>query len=241
MEPDQVGPAGPVIRVALLDNDKYYLEALCGYLETEPDLQVVGTASTPEAFLQLVQATTPDVAMIDLYIPPHGEAAGFAVLEQIQRHTPQVQCLIVTQWDRPEYLVQAFARGARGYAMKPRPDSHQMPLEDIIRGVARGARYVDPELSLPMLLGAPEHAPGSPAGPAPAAPPFTRREQEVLHWMSQGLRPEQIASKLTIGLRTVRTYQSSMEHKLGLTNLAQLEWYAAAHPAHPPAPGARRP
>ena len=138
--------------------------------------------------------------------------------------------LIVTTFDRDDYLFQALAAGASGFLLK---NAGPEDLVAAVRVVASGDALLAPEVTrrvIARFAGEPEHAPasgGEPPARAPGggAPPFTDREVDVLRLLAQALSNAEIAARLVIGEATVKTHVSNVLQKLGARDrVAAVVW-----------------
>ncbi len=187
-----------MIRVVLADDETLIRQALAGLLDLEDDIEVVGTAASGEEALAVIRATTPDVALLDLQMP---EPNGIAVTAQLRTELPTCHAVIVTSHGRPGHLKTALASGVRGFVPKT---VGAAVLAQVIRTVAAGGRYVDPELAAEAMA----------AGDSP----LTARESDVLALAAEGAPVEEIAARAHLSAGTVRNYLSAAVAKLGTAN-----------------------
>lgn len=186
------------IRVLLADDEGLIRDALCSLLELEDDLEVVGRAAHGDEAVAVATKVRPDVAVLDLQMP---RLDGIAVAERLARDVPGCRCIIVTSHGRPGYLKNALAVGVRGFLPKTVSAS---TLASVVRTVAGGGRYVDPELAADAIS----------AGDSPLSP----READVLALAAEGNPIEEIARRASLSVGTVRNYLSSVVGKLDVAN-----------------------
>jgi two-component system, NarL family, response regulator DesR len=194
-----------MIRLLLADDEDLIRGALAALLELEEDLTVVAEASTSTDAVQLARQQRPDIAVLDLEMPP---ADGLHAAEQIRAALP-TQVILVTRHARPGVLRRALAAGVSGFVPKTTPASR---LAEIIRDVAAGRRYVDPDIAASALTEDDN--------------PLTDRELEVLRATRSGASVNEIATQVHLAPGTVRNYLSSAMAKLGVSSR-----HAAAHRA----------
>jgi two-component system, NarL family, response regulator DesR len=194
-----------VIRLLIADDEDLLRGALTALLELEEDLAVVAEAATSTDALRLAREHRPDVAVLDLEMPP---ADGLQVAEQIRAELP-TRVLLVTRHARPAVLRRALAAGVAGFVPKTTPAAR---LAEIIRDVAAGRRYVDPHIAASALT--------------EDSCPLTARELDVLRASRGGAPVAEIAAQIHLAPGTVRNYLSSAMTKLGVRSR-----HAAAHRA----------
>lgn len=197
-----------MIRLLLADDEELLRGALCSLLDLEHDLQVVAQAATTTHAVQLAEQHRPDVAVLDLEMPPtDGLHAAAQILARTDGTPPRV--IIVTRHARPAVLRRALAAGVSGFVPKSTPAAR---LAQIVRDVAVGHRYVDPEIAASALT--------------ENECPLTDRELEVLREARAGAPVSEIAAVVHLAPGTVRNYLSSAMAKLGVATR-----HAAAHRA----------
>lgn len=187
-----------MIRVLLADDEALIREALATLLGLEEDIEVVARAAHGEEAVAMAARYTPDVAVLDLQMP---KLDGLQVAERLAADLPSVRCIIVTSHGRPGYLKNALAAGVRGFLPKT---VDAATLARVVRSVADGGRYVDPELAADAIG----------AGDSPLSP----READVLSLAAEGAPVEEIAERAHLSVGTVRNYLSNAVGKLGVTN-----------------------
>jgi two-component system response regulator DesR len=194
-----------MIRLLLADDEDLLRGALAALLELEEDLTVMAEASTSTDAVRLAREHRPDIAVLDLEMPP---ADGLHAATQIRAALP-TQVILVTRHARPGVLRRALAAGVSGFVPKTTPASR---LAEIIRDVAAGRRYVDPDIAASALTENPS--------------PLTDRELEVLRASRTGASVNEIAAQVHLAPGTVRNYLSAAMAKLGVSSR-----HAAAHRA----------
>jgi two-component system, NarL family, response regulator DesR len=194
-----------MIRLLLADDEDLLRGALAALLELEEDLTVMAEASTSTDAVRLAREHRPDIAVLDLEMPP---ADGLHAAEQIRAALP-TQVILVTRHARPGVLRRALAAGVSGFVPKTTPASR---LAEIIRDVAAGRRYVDPDIAASALT--------------ENRSPLTDRELEVLRASRTGASVNEIAAQVHLAPGTVRNYLSAAMAKLGVSSR-----HAAAHRA----------
>ncbi len=173
---------------------------------------VFGEAQTSEEATALLARRKWDVVVIDVAIPGQG---GFRILQKIGRSHPKSRAVMLSAHANPEHALQARQLGASGYAGKdsPRPD-----VLKVLRNVLAGREH---------FVEAPYEGTG--AWPIPLHPPLSARERDVLLAFVAGKRVGEIASDLSLSIKTVSTYKRRILDKLRLNSVADLVRYAIEH------------
>ncbi|MGH3392345.1 MAG: response regulator transcription factor [Actinomadura sp.] len=194
-----------MIRLLIADDEELLRSALAALLALEEDLTVVAEAATSTDAVRLAREHRPDIAVLDLEMPP---ADGLRAAQEIRAELA-TQIVIVTRHARPGVLRRALAAGVRGFVPKTTPASR---LAEIIRDIAAGRRYVDPDIAAAALT--------------EDDCPLTDRELEVLRAARTGASVNEIAAEVHLAPGTVRNYLSAAMSKLGVPSR-----HAAAHHA----------
>ena len=202
------------IRVLIADDHAIVRLGLRALIATEPGMEVVGEAVDGLDVVRKARSLRPDVIVLDL-VMPHKD--GIQATAEITREDPGARILVLTSFAEEDKLVPAFKAGAVGYLLK---DSAPQDLLQAIRDVAQGASTLHPQIAHHLIRALRQPA------ERPAAMPLTAREREVLRLVAQGLSNDEIAERLHLGERTVRTHISNILRKLHLANRTQVALYA---------------
>jgi len=187
-----------MIRVLLADDHLLIREALVLLLETEDGLEVVADVGRGDEAVVRALELKPDVAVLDIDMPGMD---GLAAAERLASELPGTRLVIVTAHGRPGNLRRAMAAGVRGFLGKDAPGAQ---LARVIRQVAEGVRYIDPQLAADAL--------------AAEECPLTPRELDTLRAAADGAPVSRIARALGLSEGTVRNYLSAAVTKLGVDN-----------------------
>lgn len=211
-----------VIRVVLVDDHALMRQGIAMILGASPDIEVVGEAGTGEEAVTVVRALSPDVVCMDVEMPGISGIDATRLLVEDPAITSRV--LVLTTFEREDYLIAALSAGASGFLLK---NSRPEVLADGIRAVAGGEALLSPEVTRAVIQRAltPSSATAAPAMPASVAS-LTEREGEVLALVAQGLSNEEIAQQLFVGRATVKTHVSNVLMKLGLRDRVQAVSFA---------------
>jgi len=192
------------VSIALVDDHRVVARSLKAYLESFPDLKVVGIAASGEELLKHIQEWKPQVVLQDLLMP--GGIDGVETIRRISECAPSVKVIALTASTDEARMMGALRAGAAGYVRK---DAEPETLLAAVRAVARGKTYIDPSVSGQILRAA-----------APSED-LTPREIEVLRQLALGRSNKEIADALSIGDETVKTHVGNVFSKLQVENRAQ--------------------
>jgi DNA-binding NarL/FixJ family response regulator len=188
------------IRVAVIEDHPLMLKAVVQELETQTDIQVVGTATHGAELHRLVRETAPDVVVLDLGMSSGGFEPITAIKALRQAH-PTVRVLVLTGYDDGLWVRELIAAGAQGYVLKS--DDLSLSLPDGVRAVYQGKRFYSQAVTDKYFE-------------AEKAGPLTGQEMAVLRLAAQGLSNARIGQELGLSEKTVRNYFSSIYRKLGV-------------------------
>jgi two-component system response regulator NreC len=202
------------IRVLVVDDHAVVRSGIRLLLAQEPDIEPVGEASTGREAIFEARSLKPDVVLMDVVMP---DQTGLEALPRLLHEHPGIKVLLLSMQDDPRYVREAFAAGASGYVLKEAADTEVV---DAVREVARGGRYVNPELGARLVAAEAE------AQRRAEEDPLSEREREVLRLLALGHTNQEIARQLYISVRTAETHRAHIMQKLGLTSRAELVRYA---------------
>ncbi|MFF3763951.1 response regulator [Streptomyces sp. NPDC001922] len=230
-ESPRTPPTSP-ITVFLLDDHEIVRRGLRDLLDDEPDIDVVGEASTAEQALVRVPALRPAVAVLDVRLP---DGDGVNVCRELRSRLPELACLMLTSFDDEEALLDSIMAGAAGYVLKQIEGSD---LVSAVRTVASGRSMLDPSAATRLMarLREPEPELREPE----VLPGLTNREREVLALIGEGLTNRQIGQRLYLAEKTVKNHISRLLAKLGVERRIQAAVIATRAQAAHPEPEHRR-
>jgi DNA-binding NarL/FixJ family response regulator len=207
------------MRIMLVEDHAVVRTALRELFTTrEPSFEVVGEAATAQEAWRIAEQQRPDITIMDLFL--RGES-GVSATRELCRRQRGARVLILTAVDNPAFVREAFAAGARGYALK------EETAEEIIaavRVVAGGARYL-PSRFDPELLGDGKATPQ----PDGLFGQLSAREREIFDLVVAGHGNQRIAAELFISVKTVETHRARINRKLGVHSGVELVRFAALH------------
>ena len=196
------------IRVMTVDDHQIFRSGIKFSLAAFDEIELVGEAPNGEAALELCGQLQPDVILMDMRM---GAQDGITTTRAIKEKYPQVQILMLTTFHDKTLVQQAIKAGAVGYVLKGISTEE---LVDAIRSAAKGQTTLSAEATQALL---------QVNSPPPNKPDYglTRRQQEVLALLVEGLSNVEIAERLVISRHTVRYYVSEILSKLGVANRAE--------------------
>ncbi|MGL4175499.1 MAG: response regulator [Dermatophilaceae bacterium] len=207
------------MRVLLVDDHAMVRSGFAMMLSVEPDIVVVGEAANGAEAVVVARETRPHVILMDVQMPVVDgiEATRRLVAEDLGR------VVILTTFDRDDYLFDALRAGASGFLLK---NAEPEQLVEAVRAIGSGHGLLAPEVTRRVI----ERMTGERDAPPPPAPPelyrLTDREREVLVLMGRGLSNSEIAAELYLGEATVKTHVSNCLAKLHLRDRVQAVVFA---------------
>jgi DNA-binding NarL/FixJ family response regulator/class 3 adenylate cyclase len=204
------------IRVVVADDQRLVRSGFRVILDDEPDIEVVGEAADGRSAVDIVRRTRPDVVLMDIRMPElDGLKAGEQILSDPELDTA---VLMLTTFDRDEYIYAALRIGASGFLLKDAPADR---LLDAVRVTAAGDALLAPSITR-RLIEQFTHAARPAADEVPEAlAELTPRELDVLRLVARGLSNAEIAAELVLGENTIKTHVAHVLGKLGLRDRVQ--------------------
>ncbi|HVO54248.1 MAG TPA: response regulator transcription factor [Solirubrobacterales bacterium] len=197
------------MRVVIGEDSVLLREGAVRLLE-EAGIEVVGQAGDAEDLVRKVRAHKPDVAIVDIRMPPDNSDDGLRAAAAVREELPGTGILVLSQYVEEHYAVRLLADGSEGvgYLLKDRIAEVDRFL-DAVRRVADGGSVLDPEVVAQMLGRRREEGP---------LDTLTEREREVLKAMAEGQTNKQIAAEMFVSERAVERHVTAIFQKLGLSD-----------------------
>jgi DNA-binding NarL/FixJ family response regulator len=203
-----------VIRVLVADDQVLVRDGFRSIIEREPDLTVVGEASDGREAIALTRSLRPDVVVMDIQMPG---LDGLAASERLLAEADAPRILILTTFDRNEYVYRAMCAGASGFLLK---DVRSGQLTEAIRTVALGEALLSPSITRRLIEDFVRLPP--PGTGASGLAGLTEREADVVRLIARGLSNAEIAQELFLSTATIKTHINRVLAKLGLRDRVQL-------------------
>jgi DNA-binding NarL/FixJ family response regulator len=204
------------LQVLLADDHAVVREGLKALICSQPDMEVVGEASTGRSAWQLAVATQPDVVIMDISMPDLG---GAEATELIRRDCPSSHVLALTVHEVEGYLRRMLEAGACGYMLKR---AAAADLVKAVRHVAAGGIFIDPGLANEVISG----FVATPAREKNNNTELTDRELQVVKLLARGYINREIANQLRLSMKTIEVHKARALEKLGMHSRAELVDYA---------------
>jgi two-component system, NarL family, response regulator LiaR len=207
------------ISVLIVDDHPIVRQGLRTLLELQDDIIVAGEAANGRIAVDLTARLKPDVVLMDLVMP---ELDGISATRQISALQQATRVIALTSFVEDDKVIPAIQAGAVSFLLK---DVSPNDLMEAIRAAYHGEARLHPTVARKLM----NQVASQPAPSQPAGQGLTERELEVLSLVAEGLSNREIASRLVISEKTVKTHISSLLSKLGLEDRTQLAIYALKH------------
>lgn len=200
------------IRVLIADDHAIFRRGLHTALDIAPSIRVVGESGDGQQAVEMAEALQPDVILMDIHMPG---MSGLEAVRHILSISPRIAIIMITMFEDADTIFTAMQAGARGYLLKgTAPDS----LVETVRLVNEGHVILAPGVAERLIS---YFAVPKPAETAALFPELTRRENEILQLMAEGLTDSHIAVRLSLSVKTVRNHVSNILNKLQVATRTQ--------------------
>ena len=206
-----------LIRILLVDDHALLRSGIAALLKAEPDLLVVGQASTGEEAVEKAPGLRPDVVVMDLDMPGYG---GLEATRRIAALGQGTRVLVLTMHAEDDHLLPVLEAGGSGYVRKTHAEED---LTQAIRTVARDEVFLYPSATKLLLQGFKK---AEAKGEASPLEDLSDREREVLALTAEGYSAGEVGKKLFLSPKTVETYRARIMQKLGLHHRSDLVRFA---------------
>jgi len=204
------------ISVLIVDDHPIVRQGLRTLLELQDDIVVAGEAVNGRVAVELTMSLKPDVVLMDLVMP---ELDGISATRQINALQQGARVIALTSFVEDEKVIPAIQAGAVSFLLK---DVSPNDLMEAIRAAYKGEARLHPTVTQKLM----QQVASQPAAAQAVVPDLTARELEVLRLVAEGMSNREIADRLVISEKTVKTHISSLLSKLGLQDRTRLAIYA---------------
>lgn len=206
------------IKLLLVDDHEVVRTGLSMLLENQPDMEIVGEASTGLEAVQLAGELKPDVVVMDITLP---DISGIETTRRVKERYPEIAVVALTIHDDQQYFFEMLQAGASGYVPKrAAPDD----LLVAIRAAKAGEIYLFPSLAKALVTDYVSRSISEPESYSLEV--LTPREREVLEMLAKGYSNEEIANQFSISRHTVARHRENLMRKLELHSRSELVKYA---------------
>lgn len=209
-----------MLKLLLVDDHTVFREGIGALLDLEDDIQVVGGASGGEEALRLAADLQPDVVLLDIGMP---DMDGIEICKRLKGSLPNAAVLMLSASDNEETVTAALTAGASGYVVKT--INHQRLVEGI-RAIGRGEMLLSPTVAARVVQQL-ARTRQEKEREADALQALTPREQEVFRLVAQGYTNAEIAERLVLSEKTVKTHVRNISNKLNLAGKGEMRVLAA--------------
>lgn len=213
----------PIIQVALVEDDVFFVDALVCALKASDEIQLVGLARTRAEGLRMLDGPAADVLLVDLGLP---DGSGIEVIQAAAGKWPDCGIMVSTVFGDEAHVLRSIEAGASGYLLKGNSPQN---MADAIRSLQSGGSPVSPLIARQILRRFRGNGKAAPLAPEPAAvhtpdlatPTLSAREHEVLELITKGFTYSEIAGLMQISNHTVTTFVRRVYAKLKVKSKAE--------------------
>lgn len=209
------------IKIFIVDDHPLVREGLAAFLQTQPDMLVVGTASTVIETTAFLTAHKVNVVIIDLTLK---NESGFELLEKIKESHPDIRGIVLTMHKSAQLMQQALGCGARGFILKEDATNNVF---QAIRAVMADGIYISKSIDQAFAKLPEDTAHVGESLPDHLAAKLSPREQEILYYLGKGKKSAEIAKILFLSAKTVNAHRQNIKRKLQLRDFTEVTAFAA--------------
>lgn len=198
-----------VIRVAVVDDHPLFREGVSSIFSRSERHSIVALGGNADDAVNIAREYMPDVMLIDIKMP----GGGLEAVRQISEICPAVKVVMLTSSEQEDDVSRGLSLGARGYVLK---GIGARELIDTVSQIVNGGTYVSPQLAAQILINAKQPKAASKSDSAVST--LTRREEQILEQVADGLTNKEIARDLEISEKTVKHYMTNIMQKLQVRN-----------------------
>ena len=204
------------ITLLLVDDHALVRSGVRAYLETQPGLEVVAEAGSGEEAVRMVAEYAPDVVLMDLVMP---NMDGVEATRRVREVSPRTQVVVLTSFHEDTHIFPAIKAGAISYLLK---DIGPAELAEAIQAAARGEAILHPKVAARLM----QELRGNRTQTINPYTELSEREQEVLRLIAEGMSNAEMAEKLVLSEKTVKSHVSNILNKLHLADRTQAAVFA---------------
>lgn len=204
------------ITILIADDHALVRQGVRAFLDTQPDLNVLGEAENGAQAVEMAANLVPDVVLMDLVMPGMD---GVEATRRIKRASPRTHVVMLTSYHEDEHIFPAIRAGALSYVLK---DLSPRDLADVVRKAAHGEAVLHPKVASRVIM----ELQGARRDGVNAFTELSDREMEVLRLIAEGMSNAEIAEKLVLSEKTVKGHVSNILGKLHLEDRTQAAVFA---------------
>ena len=204
------------ISILIADDHALVRQGVRAFLDTQPDLEVLGEAENGAQAVEMAANLVPDVVLMDLVMPGMD---GVEATRRIKRASPRTQVVMLTSYHEDEHIFPAIRAGALSYVLK---DLSPRDLADVVRKASHGEAVLHPKVASRVIM----ELQGARRDGVNAFTELSDREMEVLRLIAEGMSNAEIAEKLVLSEKTVKGHVSNILGKLHLEDRTQAAVFA---------------
>ncbi|MBC7798362.1 MAG: response regulator transcription factor, partial [Pyrinomonadaceae bacterium] len=197
------------ITILIVDDHALVRQGVRAFLETQADIEIVGEADSGETAVELCATLAPDAVLLDLMMP---QMNGVEATRQIKKVSPRTNIIVLTSYHDDEFIIPAIKSGALSYLLK---DVSPTELVEAVRKASRGEAVLHQRVAAKLMQGLRNETETN------ALQDLSRSEREVLRHLSEGFSNADIAEKLYVSEKTIKSHVSNILSKLHLANRTQ--------------------
>ncbi len=195
-----------MIKIFIIDDHQLIIEGIHTLLESEKNIEWLGSAKTPDDLSLFLKTKKPDVLLMDINLP---QKSGLDLCKEIKLKYPAIHIIGLSTSNQPSIIRKMLDNGASGYLLK---DATKNEIVEALHTVVTGKTYINFSVAQALKNNMPSEA----------LPMLTRREKEVLELISDGLTNQDIADKLFLDVTTINSHRKNMLTKYHVNNTAAL-------------------